>query len=222
MRAFSFCLYGPQSAKYHGGMLENLKIVQQHFPEWAVYIYLGSDTTSLFTSKLLRYPQVRLRHIGATGPILMMYRFLAIDEPDVDIMIVRDADSRVHVRDRWAIQEFMSSEKRAHAVRDHPYHFTPILGGLWGLKRGLIPSMGELVAPHLHKQWSHGKDQHFLADYVYSALKSDLLVHTSQPHLRYSEEETHAPFPWNWSDAMYCGKAENLPRYLNFFGTLIK
>lgn len=222
MRAFSFCLYGPQTTKYHGGMLENLKIIQQHFPDWAVYIYLGADVTSLFVAKLLRYPQVRLRHIGASGSILMMYRFLAIDEPDVELMVVRDADSRVHMRDRWAIGEFIASDKRAHAIRDHPYHTTTLLGGLWGLKRGLVSSMAEHVSPHLNKPWSHGKDQLFLTDHVYPLVKTELLVHTSQPHLRYSDDETHAPFPWNWSDAMYCGKVENLPSYFNFFGTLIK
>lgn len=30
----------------------------------------------------------------------MMYRFLALDEDDVELMMVRDADSRIHVRDR--------------------------------------------------------------------------------------------------------------------------
>lgn len=222
MRAFSFCVYGPQSAKYHGGMLENLKTIQKHFPDWVVYVYLGNDTISLFVAKLLRYRQVRLRHVGTTGPILMMHRFLAIDDPDVELMVVRDADSRVHMRDRWAIEEFVKSDKKAHSIRDHPYHFTQILGGLWGLKRGIIPSMGELVRPHLEELWCFGKDQFFLKEEVFPLVENELLVHTSQLEQRFSDEETLVAFPWDWSEAMYCGKAENLPSRFNFLVLLSK
>ena len=72
----------------------------------------------------------------------MMYRFLALDEEGVELMMVRDADSRIHVRDRWTIHTFVESKHKAHVIRDHPEHKTPILGGLWGLKRGLLESVG--------------------------------------------------------------------------------
>lgn len=49
----------------------------------------------------------------------MMYRFLTLDEDDVELMMVRDADSRIHVRDRYTIHEFVKSDHKAHAIRDH-------------------------------------------------------------------------------------------------------
>jgi hypothetical protein len=87
------------------------------------------------------------RPTGKIGPILMMYRFLPIDEPEVELMMVRDADSRIHVRDRWTIHEFIKSQHKAHVIRDHPYHTTPLMGGLWGLKKGLVDSVGKYVHP---------------------------------------------------------------------------
>lgn len=207
MYAFSFCLYGPPNPKYYDGLLQNIQQIRTHFPEWAIYVYTGTDVPPWFLERLAT-ANVRIRPSGQTGPILMMYRFLAIDEPDVDAMIVRDADSRVHYRDRFAIQEFIASGFKAHAIRDHPYHTIELLGGLWGMKKSVdLPSIAPLVEPYLHTPWKFGDDQFFLRESVYPKLKNYLLVHTSQTY-RYSKEETHAPFPWGFSEACYCGKAE--------------
>jgi len=206
MYVFSFCLYGPPNPKYYNGLLENLKLISTHFPEWSVFIYLGNDVSDAFQTKLQENRQVRLRQTTQSGSILMMHRFLAIDEPGVTCMIVRDADSRVHFRDRHAIQEFLNAPQIAHAIRDHPYHTIEILGGLWGLKSCDV-SMTKLVKPHLTTEWGFGKDQMFLRSELYPLIKERLLVHTSQTY-RYSESEVHAQFPWSFSEACYCGKAE--------------
>lgn len=207
MYAVSFCLYGPPNPKYYDGLLKNVELAHEHFPEWAIYVYTGADVPARYIQTLEQL-SVRVRRTHQTGPILMMHRFLAIDEDDVDVMIVRDADSRLHHRDRWAIEEFIKSSYKAHAVRDHPYHQIELLGGLWGLKKGSdIPSMGQLVKPYLQTRWKFGDDQNFLHDVVYPKLKHQLLVHTSQTY-RYSDEETHVQFPWAFSETCYCGKAE--------------
>lgn len=216
MFVFSFCLYGPPTAKYYGGLIENLKLIQTHFPDWKVFLYLGNDVPAHSIARFLQYPQVVLRHVNQTGPVLMMHRFLAIDEPGVELMMVRDADSRVHIRDRWAIRQFVESSKKAHAIRDHPYHTIEILGGLWGIKRGLLNTIGEHVRPQIERPWNFGDDQMFLRHVIYPLVKSELLVHTSRTY-RYSEDETLVPFSMTWSEAQYCGKAENLPITLRFF-----
>lgn len=207
MYAFSFCLYGPPNPKYYDGLLRNVEQIHLHFPGWAIYVYVGADVSQAFIDRLSR-AHVRVRPTGRTGPVLMMYRFLAIDEPDVDVMMVRDADSRIHHRDRFAIQEFIASKFHVHAIRDHPYHTIQLLGGLWGIKKSPeTPAMTPLVEPQVQKPWNFGDDQVFLRDVLYPMIQSQLLVHTSQSY-RYSDEETHAPFPWAFSEACYCGKAE--------------
>ena len=207
MYAFSFCLYGAPNPKYYQGLLRNIEQIHAHFPGWVIYVYTGSDVPSWFIELLVK-AGVRVRPVKSTGPILMMHRFLAIDESDVDAMIVRDADSRVHHRDRFAIQEFIVSPYKAHAIRDHPYHTIELLGGLWGMKKSVdLFNMAPLVEPYLQTPWKFGDDQVFLRGIVYPKLKDTLLVHTSQTY-RYSNEETHAPFPWAFTEACYCGKAE--------------
>lgn len=208
MYAISFCLYGTYNPKYYDGLLENIKLINRHLPDWIIYVYVGSDVSESFRQKLEAYRGVRLRSVDAIGPILMMHRFLAVDEPDVECMIVRDADSRLHHRDRWAIQDFVDSTYQAHTIRDHPQHYTELLGGLWGLKKGdHIPRMRSLVEPYLDTPWKFGYDQKFLRDIVYPKVRHVLLVHTSQT-FRYSDEETHREFPWVLTEACYCGKAE--------------
>jgi len=208
MYAVSFCLYGAYNPKYYDGLLTNLNLIKKHLPDWIAYVYTGSDVPGTFREKLERFQGIRIRPVDATGPILMMHRFLAIDEPDVECMIVRDADSRIHHRDRWAIKDFASSPYSAHAIRDHPQHFAPLLGGLWGLRKNpSVPSMSLLVEPYLNTRWRFGDNQIFLKDIVYPKLKHSLLVHTSQS-FRYADEETHREFPWAFSEAGYCGKAE--------------
>ena len=205
MYVFSFCLYGQPCYKYYTGLLENLEIISKHYPEWVVFVYTGADVPETFIETLIS-KSAKVIRVPKVGPILMMHRFLPIDEPGVDLMLVRDADSRIHMRDRWAIDEFVSSNFKAHSVRDHPYHGVPLLGGLWGVKSGAIPGgITQFVAKYINMPWAHGKDQDFLQRDIFPLLKNSLLVHTSQPY-RYSKEETIVKFPLEWTDVMYCGK----------------
>lgn len=196
--------------------MENLKLIQTHFPDWKVFLYLGADIPAHFVSKVLQYPQVVLRYTQRTGHIVSLYRFLPLDEEGVECMIVRDADSRVHGRDRWAIHAFLESSYGVHAIRDHPWHTTEILAGLWGVKKGAITSIGDLLQPYIGRSGKFGIDQDFLREVVYPRVKTNLLVHTSQT-FRYSEEEVQASFPTAWTDAQYCGKVENIGTRFSFF-----
>jgi hypothetical protein len=107
--AFSFCIYNGYNPLYYVGLLENIELIQKHFPEAFIYIYIGNDVPDWYVIELRVRKNVILRFTGETGPRNMIHRFFAIDEPEVDIMLVRDADSRVHWKDRWAIREFLNT-----------------------------------------------------------------------------------------------------------------
>lgn len=208
VNVFSFCLYGPENPKYHVGILENLQIIQQYFSDWKVYVYVGSDITEERIAKILAYPQVVLRKTGKLGESNMIDRFCAIDEHDVDVMFVRDADSRIHWKDRWAIQQFLSTSYSLHIIRDHKDHTCPILGGLWGLRKSNV-SIRDLYTRYtedksLGHRWAH--DQNFLADVVYPKFKREALVHFSHDCIYHGE--IGFPFPFEWTNDLYCGRIE--------------
>lgn len=139
----------------------------------------------------------------------MIERFYAIDEPDVEVMMVRDADSRIHWRDRWCIREFMKSPYVAHTIRDNGQHTAKIMGGLWGLRKSAGISMHEAYASY-HEDtalgWRLAHDQNFLGDVIYPKVLNRLLVHYSNGR-RYTDEYA-VEIPFEWTNSCFCGLTE--------------
>ena len=208
MRVFSFCLYGPERPIYYRGLIENVEIIQQHFPGWTVFVYYAPDVTTQMIEKLKTYSNVILRPTGVTGPVNMIYRSFAIDEPYVEVMMVRDADSRVHWRDRWAINDFMNRpEYTAHTIRDNYVHTVALMGGLWGMRKiDGINIQAEYAKFSKETMNQRGHDQYFLQGVIYSKVLPNLLVHYSNHRL--SLGENGVEFPFAWSEECYCGKVE--------------
>ena len=81
----------------------------------------------------------------------MLWRFLPVLDPSVDLMVSRDLDSRLTTREQAAVQEWIDTGLAFHVMRDNPEHGTEILGGMWGARMdsGLRPqlskSMSELL-----------------------------------------------------------------------------
>jgi len=205
MRAFSFCLYGDRD-KYCLGMIENLKIIAEHFPDWFVFIYHAPDVPPHIISRLQEFSRVLLKPTGVLGPINMIHRFFAIDEGAVDTMLVRDADSRIHARDRWSIRAWLDNPKKAHIIRDHPYHAAAIMGGMWGLKKGLLSqSMRSIFESYRnHHKNAHGEDQYFLARVVYPLIYRDALFHAC---MRIQPTEFIVPIPFPVQNGEFIGQA---------------
>jgi hypothetical protein len=218
VNAFSFCLYGPETPKYYDGLVENLALIERHYPTWGIYVYIGSDVPRSFVERIRRTPQVVVRDTGIVGHRNSVHRFFAIDEPEVDVVFFRDADSRIHWKDRWAIQRFLESGKTAHLIRDHRDHGTAILAGLWGLRKGSLPRplcdlVAEWVPTHAGSgdakdPLGFGIDQNFLTLVVYPLITADALVHYSFNCL-YAGEHAEL-FPFEWTEELYCGQQVEL------------
>lgn len=190
-------------------MIQNIRLIHQHFPGWYIYIYVGSDVTPEMIGILQSAPMVILRFTGITGIVNMIHRFFPIDEPEVDIMFVRDADSRIHSRDRWAIRRFLESPYLAHTIRDHIDHKTRLMGGLWGMRKSAGVNIHEQYALYeANPEWrGMAWDQDFLSSRIFPLVASNLLAHISRgPSFPPEKSES---FPTPWSDDVYCGKIES-------------
>jgi len=210
VNVFSFCLYGPYNDRYYHGMVENVMLVQRHFPDWKVFVYIAPDVEQDMVNFLRSSSNVVLHETHELGAKNMIHRFFAIDEPEVDLMMVRDADSRIHWKDRWAIRDFLShSEFIAHTIRDHEDHTAKLMGGLWGLRKTLEISIRKLYASYVEdtkKGYRLAHDQNFLMDFVYPLVVSRLLIHCSKGPL--FQGEYGVLFPFEWSSDVFCGKIE--------------
>jgi hypothetical protein len=232
VNVFSFCIYGPEIPKYYHGLLENIRLINQHYPGWKTYVYAGDDVTEGFLATLRANPTVMVHETGIHGQLNTIHRFFAIDDPGVDVAFFRDADSRVHWKDRWAINDFLASGRAVHIIRDHKEHGSYIPAGLWGLRTGVFATS----LRQAFQDWtpvhagngrpedpiSFGIDQNFLGRVIYPAIRPLALVHYSNGQL--FPEEVGKNFPFAWSETVFCGKVElggvpypDLPmRALNF------
>ena len=174
MKVFSFCLYGDKP-KYVRGMHENIKIITEKFPDWKVYIYYKDCPIEQF----LGYTNVVAILGNYSGTHLMLDRFCAIDEQGVEIMMVRDADSRIHIRDEWCIRQFLESSKLFHIIRDNGHHSTYILGGLWGIKKKCIRvPLRQLIDIYREQNGDRqAYDQTFLRNVIYPKITDRVLIH---------------------------------------------
>lgn len=209
VNAFSFCLYGGEVPRYYQGLLENLALIGKYFPTWKVYVYYAPDVTEKMINHLAACTSVVLRPTGDHGAVNMIHRFYAIDEPDVEIMLVRDADSRVHWKDRWAIRQFVASGYNAHTIRDNVEHTACMMGGLWGIKKAARINMHlEYAAFKANPNEEHGMghDQNFLQECIYPKVRGTLLVHYSNGRARLGEIAVE--FPFDWTNDVYCGRIE--------------
>jgi hypothetical protein len=205
-KVFSFCLYG-NLKKYIYGMFENIDIIHINFPEWFIYIYYDDLTQEVY-KKLLNTKNVILIKSFFTKSLCMLDRFFPIDYDNVDVMIVRDSDSRIHPRDIWTINEFIKSDKKFHIIRDHKFHGVLICGGLWGIKKGLLNYKFKdiilNVINNFENKW--GSDQLFLEHHIYDNIKHDVLIHSNK---KLRDEEILTQIPFDVIDDDFCGQVIN-------------
>jgi hypothetical protein len=209
VNAFSFCLYGPANPRYYTPLVENLKIAAQYFPDWKVWIHVAPDVDPAYLTVLRSYSNAVVVLTGVMGPANMILRFYTIDDPSVDVMFVRDADSLLHWKDRWAIHRFMECPQFvAHTIRDHKDHTARIMGGLWGIRKSAGLNIQAEYQAYLRNPEDMGiaHDQNFLSAHIYPRVKDRLLVHYSNEKVY--RDEIAEPFPFAWSETVYCGRIE--------------
>lgn len=171
-----FSLWG-DNYRYTGGALQNIDLAKIYFPDWICRFYVGDNTPEILISKMQSNLNVEIIRMNDkcdwTG---MFWRFLGASDPNVDIMICRDVDSRLIRRDKLAVDEWLKSDKLFHIIRDHQYHSVPILGGMWGARGGILLKIKDLISNY-DKGDFHGVDQNFLGEKVYPLIRNNALVH---------------------------------------------
>lgn len=143
-KIISYSLWG-NNPKYCIGAIKNAQMRKIFYPNWISRFYVHEDVNQKYIDELksIEGTEIFIKNSPAnwTG---MFWRFEAISDPDVNIMICRDTDSRLSNREAEAVKEFENSHMMFHIMRDHPYHNAFVLGGMFGIKKGLIDDMKEL------------------------------------------------------------------------------
>ena len=163
-KIISFSLWG-QDPKYVIGALRNAELAKEIYPGWIARFYTAASVPPQIINTLSSHSHVQVVHKPSWGDWKSMFwRFEPASEEDVEVMISRDTDSRLNYREKAAVEEWISSDKLFHIMRDHPYHKFPVLGGMWGAKSGACNNMSQLIE-------EFGGTNEYGTDYVFFAQK---------------------------------------------------
>ena len=177
MKLITFSLWG-QDPKYLVGALKNAKLAKEIYPDWVCRFYVGQSVPNPVIYQLEEMDNVQVVQRPEFGDWRGMYwRFEAASESALEAMISRDTDSRLNKREKAAVEAWLSSDKGFHIMRDHPQHGFPVLGGMWGIKGGVLPEMTDLI-DGFAQQNTYGTDYKFFAEAVLPILdESTIMIH---------------------------------------------
>lgn len=201
MKYLSFSLWGDNPI-YNVGVIRNGELFPEIYPGWKMVVYYD-HTVPIETIKRLNELNVETIEMNEKY-YGWFWRFLISDRLDCEYAIFRDCDSRISLRERLSVDEWINSGKLIHVMRDHPAHRIPygcnsigMLAGMWGIKGGII-DMSKLVIGYCDgKPNKYGIDQSFLMK-IYNAYRND--IHTNDDFF------SDNPFPIKRENGRFVGE----------------
>jgi hypothetical protein len=215
-KVISFSLYG-HSDRYCLGMLINIDIINTKYKDWEIYIYYNNIPLKILeifktrnNVKLIECETNNYRYEGS------FWRFYPFESNDIDIFLSRDADSRISDREMNLINDWISSDKCFHIIRDHLGHGIQILAGLFGVKVKKFQQLSskknfkkiDFYIKHYYKNHQKQSDQFFLRDIVWPIIKNNHMAHISNGGRRHTPNDIEIP-----RSAIFCGDAILNPTY---------
>ena len=179
-KVISVSLFGSRK-KYLIGSIRLADSVARSLHTWNLVFYLG-QSVPLNHEKILASKGATIIRVGEPENLsASAWRFRAANLGEPGWVLFRDADSIVSRREASAIRQWVNSGLTGHIIRDHPFHFSPIMAGLWGLR----PASAEWFQHDLENyvfSEHYGSDQEFLAEKVYPRIVQHSLIHASFHH----------------------------------------
>lgn len=197
-KIISFSLWG-EDPKYTVGAIRNAELAPKIYPGWTCRYYVGASTPVPIVAQLETFDHVEVVEMKERGDWRgMFWRFTPASEEDVEIMISRDTDCRLNLREKAAVDAWVESDKEFHIMRDHPWHGYPVLGGMWGAKKGCVPHLNDWIN-NFSQRDAYGIDYKFFAEIVLPRLDPErVMIH--------DEFFTGSPFPTPRNDDEFVGE----------------
>ena len=183
----SFSLWGNDQI-YTIGAIRNAELCNTVFPGWVCRFYVDYNSVSGNIIKNLVALNCEIVPMSKGDFRATLWRFLPASDPAVDIMLSRDTDSRLTIREKLAVDEWLASGKNFHIIRDHPEHMYTILAGMWGCRCNILRDMESLIV-NFKLENRRQIDQEFLAAVIYPRIRNDCFVH-DEFHI-FPHEEVH-------------------------------
>ena len=196
-KVISFSLWG-DSSHYVIGAILNADIAKKEWPDWICRFYVSPNVPESSIKELESRDNVEvIRMEDDESWNGMFWRFYPASDPFVDVAIFRDTDSRINIRDKAAVEDWLeNSDKGIHIMRDNCQHGWEICGGAWGVRGNALCELETFIKEFSLKKVMNKKgiDQIYLSQEIYPAFVDDAYVHDDWFPDKFKYEDKH-PFP---------------------------
>jgi len=175
---------------YNYGMMENVLLAQQIYPDWICRIYYENCDPEILD---LLQKQNNVELIDMTNNefrIKLMWRFVPAFTEENIIFISRDADSRINIKEKLAVDAWLNSNYDFHIMRDNINHSQNIMGGMWGCRNNVVMRFKDDFYNYASTN-IYNIDQQFLNEKIYPKIKWNSMIHAS----RHKFEKVARDFP---------------------------
>lgn len=193
-KIIAFSLWGNNEC-YNWGAVENALVAKNIYPGWICRFYVAADIIPEVKDILEKLDNVELVEMKENrGSGNMFWRFKPIFEEDNLIVLSRDTDSRLNMREKKCVDEWLAN-KNGHKqdlliLRDHKNHNQLIMGGMFGVKNNVMHPFLDKFKSYLQKnqQGKYMDDQIFLRD-IYRSLAKENKLMIYDAHHHFSQEK---------------------------------
>lgn len=199
-KIISFSLWGDES-KYCVGAIRNTQLQKLVYPDWVCRFYLDPNTVPHAVINQLDDLgcEIKLRKNAYFGKYAAgkFWRHSVMTDPEVERFIVRDTDSRIGLREKQCVDEWIESGKSLHIMRDHSHHGHRMMGGMWGGVREQFDKINYhdclttfLSAHNFTWKKKRQMDQRFLEQIIYPEFTGDVFIHDNRHFFK--DEQVHS------------------------------
>ncbi len=195
----AFSLWG-DAPRYLDGAFRNVEQARRLYPGWRCRFYVDPTVPDATVEQLassgasiVPMPQHRNFYEG------LFWRFRVAEDDSVSRFLVRDCDAVINPREQAAVEEWLTSDRYFHVMRDNYSHTDLILAGMWGGVGGILP-MRKLIA-EFTRNGAGGNlvrtiDQIFLRGSVWPLIRENLMTHDGLHRVLGAQDfPTHATLP---------------------------
>ena len=174
-KVISFSLWGTDPL-YVEGAIRNADLAAVIYPEWTCYYYCNSCVPKEIIDRLKNKPNTKVIELADEGGTFSaLNRFLVVEEDGVEYAIFRDADSRLSMREKIAVDAWLSSVADIHIMRDHPYHGWFVQAGMFGLKAEKFRGRMKNAIAEYVPTGKRTDDQDFISPYLGNRIQQERL-----------------------------------------------
>jgi hypothetical protein len=206
-RIISFSIYG-SDPKYANAAIESAKLQPKFYPGWVCRFYVDKSVPKNVIHSLADLGSEIVIKPKTFGHLGMFWRFEPLMDKTIERFIVRDTDSRLNIREKAAVDEWILNGSEFHIMRDHLDHEAKICGGMWGATNEFIEKesgvfeseVEEFIASIPFNEIESARGMYFNADqlwlwkYIWPKIEKSHIAHIKDlPNLRFTGKELLFP-----------------------------